>query len=77
MNKKPRQKHLLKEFTKRVDNEVKKKIIESVKKPTGKFYREVSHMFDNLNLGDLRQGFTNRTNAKRFSNHKHRVRMGD
>ena len=32
-------------------------------------------IFDNVNMSDLREGFNNRTNAKRFSQHVFRQRM--
>ena len=32
-------------------------------------------IFDNVNMKDLQEGFTNKTHAKRFSNHSHRQRM--
>ena len=49
--------------------------IKKKSKPWNKRVVEERGVFDNVSMSDLREGFHNKTNAKRFSNHSYRQRM--
>ena len=64
MSEKPRQNHLGKAYIRIESKYVEKKKDKPWKKERG--------TFDNVNIGDIMEGMTNRTNTEKFSRHKYR-----
>ena len=68
MSTKPRKKYLGKAYIRFDEDIVKKK-----SKPWDKRTVEKERgTFDNVNMSDIMEGMTNRTNSKRFARHKYR-----
>ncbi len=58
-----------------VNPELAEQVHKKKSKPWNKRVVEERGVFDNVSDSDLREGFHNKTNAKRFSNHTYRQRM--
>ena len=67
MSKKPRQNHLGNAYV---------KIEAKYKEPKKDKPWKARGTFDNIDMSDLMEGFSNRGLAKKFSRHKHREYMG-